>query len=92
MQGASRKYIDLLQHHLKELTSSLGRKLTKESLQLTPREIEICGMIKGGLTSKEIATLLNRSYQTVETHRKNIRYRLGIANKNVNLTSLLQKF
>ena len=81
----------MLQYHLEELTSSFGRKITEKSVRLTPREIEICNMVKGGLTSKEISNLLNISRQTVEKHRKNIRHKLGISNKDINLTSFLQK-
>jgi len=91
IKGESSKYINLLQHHLEELTSSFGRRITEKSIKLTPREIEICNMIKGGLTSKEASKLLNISYQTIERHRKNIRKKLGISNKRVNLTSYLQR-
>jgi PAS domain S-box-containing protein len=91
IKKATRKYVNLLQHHLKKLTSSFGRKITEKSIRLTSREIEICNMIKGGLTSKEISSLLNISYQTVEKHRKNIRKKLGISTKNANLASFLQQ-
>ncbi len=91
IKGTPGKYIDLLQRHLAELTSSFGRKITEKSIKLTPREIEICSMIKGSLTSKELSKLLNISHQTVEKHRKNIRKKLSISNKNINLTSFLQR-
>lgn len=91
MKGASKKYIDLLQRYLEKLTSSFGRKLTKTSFNLTPKEVEICNMVEGGLTSKEISDLLNVSYQTIQKHRKNIRKKLRIANKDINLISFLQK-
>jgi DNA-binding CsgD family transcriptional regulator len=57
---------------------------------LTPREIEICNLIRGGMSSKEIAHLLDVTDKTVETHRRNIREKLGILNKRVNLASLLR--
>ncbi|UCE20815.1 MAG: hypothetical protein JSV46_00845, partial [Candidatus Aminicenantes bacterium] len=83
------KYVDLLQHHLRGLTSTFGTKITEKNLNLTPREIEICNMIKGGLTSKDISNLLSISFRTVEKHRRNIRQKIGISNKNINLTSYL---
>jgi PAS domain S-box-containing protein len=86
------KYVNLLQHHLKEITSSFVSKITKKSFKLTPREIEVCNMVKGGLTSKDISNLLNISYRTIEKHRKNIRHKLGISNKRINLTSFLREF
>jgi len=84
-------YINLIHHHLKGLTSSFGSKITARDINLTPREMEICNMIKGGITTKDISKLLNISSQTVERHRKNIRHKLGIANKRINLTAYLRK-
>ena len=86
-----RRYADLLEHHLKELTSSFGSKITKEGINLTSREIEICNMIKGNLTSKEISKLLNISRQTIDKHRRNIRKKLKLSNKKPHLTSFLQQ-
>jgi PAS domain S-box-containing protein len=90
IKGASSKYIDLLHRHLEKLASSYGRKLTQKSTKLTYREIEICNIIKSGITTKEVSDLLNVSPQTIERHRKNIRKKLAISNKKVNLTSYLQ--
>ncbi|MFH1519637.1 MAG: MEDS domain-containing protein [Candidatus Omnitrophota bacterium] len=92
LKGTSAKYLNLLQYHLKELTSSFGRKITQKNLKLTPREIEICNMLKSSLTSKEISNLLNISIQTVGKHRKNIRHKIKISSKGINLVSFLQKF
>jgi PAS domain S-box-containing protein len=88
----SLKYVNLLQHHIERLTSSFSSEITRGSLKLTPREIEVCNMVKGGLTSKDISNLLSISYRTVEKHRRNIRQKIGISNKDINLTSFLRKF
>ncbi len=84
------RYIDILQRNLEELTSAFGRKLTARAIKLTPREIEICNMIKSGLTSKEMSRLLNVSLQTIERHRNNIREKLGLVKKGINLNTYLQ--
>jgi len=91
-EKASAKYVYMLKYHLGRLTSSFGSKITKKSFNLTPREIEVCNLVKGGLTSKDISNLLNISYRTIEKHRKNIRHKLGISNKRINLTSFLREF
>ena len=88
--GAPRVHLDLLEKSLQTLISSFGRKLTEKNLRLTPKEIEISNMVRAGLTTKEIAGLLNASAQTVDKHRNNIRRKLGLANKDVNLVSFLQ--
>jgi len=90
-KGVPGTYMDLLQHHIEVLASSFGAKITKKSINLTIREIEICTMIKAGLGSKEISNILNISYMTVVKHRKNIRKKLGISNKKINLISFLQE-
>jgi len=84
------KYVQLLQKNLLELTSSFSTKLSDKKLKLTSREIDICNMIKNGLTSKEIAGLLNISLQTIEKHRSHIRKKLGIVNEKLNLSSVLK--
>lgn len=52
------KYLTLLEKNLINLVSSFGRKISRENLRLTPREIEICDLIRNGFSSKEIADLL----------------------------------
>jgi PAS domain S-box-containing protein len=93
LKKESCKYVQLLQKNLQELTSSFGVKLIDKKAKLTSREIEICNMVKNGLTSKEIAGLLNTSLRTTEKHRANIRKKLCISNNknlNLNLNSFLQ--
>ncbi len=46
-------------------------------------------MVKNGLTSKEIASLLNIALHTVEKHRRMARNKLDLANKGINLRTYL---
>ena len=84
-------YIDILENYLGKLASSFGRKIMKRGNKLTPREMEISTLIESGLGNKEISKLLNISSQTVENHRKNIRKKLEITNKNINLATYLRQ-
>lgn len=84
------RYADLLKNNLLNLISPFGRKLSREALCLTPREIEICNMIRSGLRGKEIAEMLCLSYGTVEVHRNRIRKKLGLINQEINLSTYLQ--
>jgi len=85
-----KKHVSLLEQNLQEITSSYGISVSRQQYKLAPREIEICNMVKNGLTTKEIAQLLNVSYRTVETQRNRIRQKLGIANKEINLVTYLK--
>lgn len=82
-----KKYIGIIEQHLKDLTSVFGSQVARPSHRLSPREIEIANLVKSGLTSKDIAVNLGISIKTVETIRNKIRRKLGLVNRNVNLTS-----
>ncbi len=88
--GEAQSYIlDLIDHNLTEIISSFGIKMMNQADALSPREIEICNMIKDGLSSKEIAGILNIAETTVIRHRNNIRNKLGIRNTPTNLSVFL---
>jgi PAS domain S-box-containing protein len=82
--------LDVFRRHLDGLTSTYGSRITEKAANLTPREVEICNMIKGGLSSKDIAELLKISQATVERHRKNIRAKLRLTNQDINLATFLR--
>ena len=46
--------------------------------KLTLSELKVCQLIQEGRSSKEVAAILNISPETVQTHRKNIRRKLGV--------------
>jgi PAS domain S-box-containing protein len=58
--------------------------------KLTPRELDICDLVKKGYSSKEIAAFLNVSVQTVHKHRQLIRRKLQLNNQDVNLAAYLR--
>jgi PAS domain S-box-containing protein len=90
LQKGSDKYVQLLEHNLKELTTSFGLTIADKKNGLTPKEIEICNMIRSGLSTKDISGSLNVSSLTVSKHRRNIRKKLGISSMDVNLVSFLR--
>ncbi len=48
---------------------------------LTTRENQVLNLIGNGKTSKLIAEELNLSMSTIESHRKNIRKKIGLVGK-----------
>jgi DNA-binding CsgD family transcriptional regulator len=85
------KYIELMEANLREILSSFGKEMSAKLHALTYKEIELCNMLKNGITSKEAARLLNISVRTVETHRNRIRKKMGISRSDVNLVTYLQQ-
>ncbi|MBI4650532.1 response regulator [Candidatus Desantisbacteria bacterium] len=87
----SNKQIKSIKQCLEEISVLLKGKITEKNARLSLREIELCNVIKNGLTNKEISILFNITLETVEKHRKNIRHKLGIKSKSINLNSYLQQ-
>jgi DNA-binding CsgD family transcriptional regulator len=56
---------------------------------LSPREIQIADLIRMGRSTKSIALLLNITKSAVEFHRNNLREKLGIKHRHINLRSYL---
>ncbi len=82
--------VNIIKSNINDLISPLASNLSSEYFSLTPSEIQIADLIKYGKTSKEIASMLNVSPKAVAFHRGNIRKKLGLLNKKINLRSYLQ--
>ncbi|MDD4872199.1 MAG: LuxR C-terminal-related transcriptional regulator [Kiritimatiellae bacterium] len=85
------KYLDLLEAVLKDIMSQFGARIASAT-SLSARELEICNMIKSGLSSKEIAQMLHLSVRTIDTFRNRIRKKLGITSKDESLYTHIQSF
>jgi PAS domain S-box-containing protein len=84
-----RTYLTILESNLNEIISPFARSLSFNLWNLTHKEMEIANLIKYGKTTKEIAEMLNLSTRTIESHRKNVRQKLGIKNNKSNLRTYL---
>ena len=89
LEDKQMEFIDLLEKNLANFASASNSKIFELYQKLTPGELQIINLIKTGKNSKDIAGILNIAVRTVETHRVNIRRKLGIGGKKVNLTSFL---
>lgn len=82
-------YLDLIKAQLIALTTDFETELDADLLKLSKGELKICRFIKAGLTGKEICDAMNLSFETIQTHRKNIRKKLCLRGKDVNLHTFL---
>jgi PAS domain S-box-containing protein len=85
-------HVSILESNLNDITSSFSHRLSSKYMNFTPAEIQIANLLRQGKTNKEIGELLNSSERTVAFHRGNIRRKLGLKNKKVNLKSYLLSF
>ena len=88
--GRQRSYVTLLRQSLQEIASPFLTSLSRDHVELTPVEVAISAMIRNGLSTKDIANLRCITPATVRRHRENIRKKLGLTNRQVNLVTYLQ--
>jgi PAS domain S-box-containing protein len=81
--------VSTLESNLNNIVSPFTRKLSSKFVGLTPMEIRVANLVKEGKTNKEIAELLYLSKNTILFHRFNIRTKLGLKKKKINLRSYL---
>jgi DNA-binding CsgD family transcriptional regulator len=82
-------YMNIMEANLKEIVSPFLCRLSNQYFQFTPTELRIADLVRHGYTTKEIAKLLNLATSSIDFHRKNIRKKLGIKNKKINLGTYL---
>ena len=82
-------YLNLIESNLYEITAPFAHNLSVKFFKLTPTEMQVINLIKRGKTTKEIADTMNLATSTVDFHRNNIRKKMGIKNRRINLSTYL---
>jgi DNA-binding CsgD family transcriptional regulator len=76
--ASNKKKVSGLGLHLNSFSIKSVKIISKKKFNLFPmttftfKEKEVLALVSSGLTTKEIASRLNISHHTVETHRKNL--------------------
>lgn len=87
--GKTLQYLEVMESHLLAMTPPFSESVSRLARQLTPVEIRVADLIRDGMSSKEIASLLNISFKAVDFHRNNIRGKLGLKSSKVSLKRYL---
>lgn len=83
--------IDILEANINEITKPVHQNISTEMMSLSPTETTIADLVKIGYQTKEIASKMSISARTVEFHRDNIRKKLNIKGRKVNLKTYLAR-
>ncbi|MFA5904058.1 MAG: response regulator, partial [Desulfobacula sp.] len=81
--------VDIIRTHINDMISPFLKNLNSRHIGLSPTETRIAGLIKEGRTHKEIAQILLVSENTVLFHRSNLRKKLNLKHKKINLQEFL---
>ena len=92
MRGFSpeqKKLIVTIKSNLDRVISPFSRCLSSPEYNLSAREIQVANLISEGLSTKDIAEILNLSSGSIDSHRNNIRKKLGLNKKKISLQAFL---
>jgi len=83
--------VGILKTNLGEVLSPFTARLSTAEIDLTKTELEVANLVRMGKSTGQIASALNISYKTAETHRWRIRKKLGLTHQKANLMSFLSQ-
>jgi PAS domain S-box-containing protein len=89
LDAKQRAHMAILKSNLNEIVSPFARNLSSKFLRLSSAELSISNHVLQGKSTKEIAEVMNLAVSTINFHRNNIRQKLGIKNKKINLKTYL---
>ena len=89
LDNMQKTYLGIIESNLNDIISPFVCGASINLLNFTPTELQVANLVKQGKATKEIASILNLSAKTIEFHRDNIRKKLGIKNRKINLRTHL---
>lgn len=81
--------LGIIDDHIHDIITPLMTRLSNAGAMLTPQELQVAALVKDGKSSAEIADILYISETTVNFHRRNLRKKLGLNKKRINLRTHL---
>ncbi len=91
LDPVARTSVLILESNLRDIIAPFSSKLSALHMNLTPRELQVAGLIKEGRSTKEIAEFLNVTPSAVNICRHRIRHKLGLNNRKINLQTYLSQ-
>lgn len=69
---------EIFETHLEQVHEDFLKRLQEKHIDLMPRELKLCAYLRMGMSSKEIASLMNISARAVENNRYKLRKKLEL--------------
>jgi PAS domain S-box-containing protein len=91
LDDKQRVLIEAIKSNLTEITAPFTVKLSQVHAGFSPTELAVANLVRLGKSIKEAADVLCITEDTIRFHRKNIRVKLGLKRKKINLYSYLQQ-
>ncbi len=88
-ESVRKSYVALFEEQLLSLISGLAPQPDPCLLRLSRAEINVCKLVQAGCSTKEVCDALHLSFETVQTHRKNIRKKLVLNGSKTSLHAFL---
>jgi DNA-binding CsgD family transcriptional regulator len=90
LTARQRSFIETIESNIHDIVAPFARGLSSEYFNLTPTEIRVATLIKQDKTAREIAEMHNVSKSAIVYHSHNIRKKLGLKDKKINLKTYLR--
>ena len=81
--------VDIVESNLRVIVSPFLNRLSSLNVLLTPQGIDVAALVRQGKSSQEIAEVMGIAVSTVSFHRKNLRNKLGLHDRSMNLRTYL---
>ena len=82
--------VEIALGNLERVAQPFAASLSGPESRLSPAELEVADLLRHGKTTQEMAELLHVSPTTVAFHRRNIRQKLALTGKRINLKTHLR--
>jgi PAS domain S-box-containing protein len=82
-------YVNILKTNIGDLVSKFSKNIFSKYIDFTPTEVRVADLIRDKKNTKEIANILGLSVNSIKWHRNNIRNKLGLTRKKINLYTYL---
>jgi len=81
--------LEILEANLHDLTTSFSRQMNQLPLSLTPAKMQLKNFVRNGKNKKRDSTVVESFPNSINSHSKSIRDKIGIRNKKRNLRTVL---